>query len=302
MENYDSLFEAQTQQAEQKKSAEQPFDKGAWVEKKKQDLHEAYQAIDGMSKKVFSDNNALKGYLDFQSHFRTYGTSNVLLILAQKPEATQLAKYDDWAKRGRSVKRRQTGIKILDSEDYPRDDGSTGRYYYVDYVFDISQTYGREITQGQTPKRNMQTLIKALVQGAPIPVKTDNTMAEGVKARYMPDDKTIHIQKGMDGAVIFSLISKEMVQAQLDKGEGKYDRSVNDFKAECVSYILCKRYGISAAEHGLEAIPDAYKEKEPRELKEVLTGIRQTANDISNRMDLNLTAFEKQRSEPQAER
>jgi len=302
MENYDSLFEEKTQQAEQGKVVEQPFDKDAWAEKKKQDLHEAYEEIDGMAKKVVTDSSALKGYLNLQSHFRTYGTSNVLLLLAQKPEATQLAKYDDWAKRGRSVKRKQTGIKILDSEDFPRDGGSTGRYYYVDYVFDISQTYGREIPEGQTPKRNMQTLIKSLVQGAPVPVKIDNAMAEDMKARYMPEDKTIHIQKGMDGAAIFSLISKEMVHAQLDKVEGKYDRSANDFKAECVSYILCKRYGIGAAEHSLEAIPDDYKGKEPRELKEVLTGIRQTANDISNRMDLTLTAFEKQRNEPQAER
>ena len=68
----------------------------------------------------------------------------MLLILAQKPDATQLKDFDGWKDAGASIKRQQKGISILEpGEEYEREDGSIGTSYNVKRVFDISQTTAR---------------------------------------------------------------------------------------------------------------------------------------------------------------
>lgn len=59
------------------------------------------------------DSQAFRRYLDVQSRFHRYSFGNVLLILSQSPEATQVAGYRTWQSLGRQVRRGEHGIKIL---------------------------------------------------------------------------------------------------------------------------------------------------------------------------------------------
>ncbi len=51
-------------------------------------------------------------FLTFWSKFQRYSSTNVLLILAQKPEATQVAGYHTWRRLGRQVKQGAKSIWI----------------------------------------------------------------------------------------------------------------------------------------------------------------------------------------------
>src|SRR5688572_20198408 len=50
--------------------------------------------------------------LRFWSHFHRYSHGNVLLILSQRPDATQVAGYGTWKKLGRQVRKGAKAISI----------------------------------------------------------------------------------------------------------------------------------------------------------------------------------------------
>jgi len=98
-------------------------------------------------------------FLDFARSFHQYSLNNVLLILAQKPDATMVAGYRQWQTKGRNVRKGQSAIKIFghssrkttnndEHESTQRDEERTVHYFPVLSVFDISQT---EPIPGATP-------------------------------------------------------------------------------------------------------------------------------------------------------
>ena len=49
-------------------------------------------------------------YLCTAARFHAYSPNNVVLILAQKPDATRIAGYKTWQSHGRQVKKGETAI------------------------------------------------------------------------------------------------------------------------------------------------------------------------------------------------
>jgi hypothetical protein len=106
----------------------------------------------------------LQRYLRAMGRFHRYSARNLLLILSQQPDARQVAGYHSWRKLGRHVKRGARGILILapivqrDRDDTsetettesaattatPPDDVADVVGFRHAYVFDISQTAGRQ--------------------------------------------------------------------------------------------------------------------------------------------------------------
>src|ERR1700747_594871 len=103
----------------------------------------------------------LTAYLEAMAKFHTYSFGNVMLIARQKPDATNVAGLRTWNSLGRFVKRGEKGIFILapivgkrstkeEAAAEPSEDAATEgqRMLYgfrAVYVFDISQTEGKEL-------------------------------------------------------------------------------------------------------------------------------------------------------------
>ena len=95
------------------------------------------------------DSEAWTRFLTFAQSFHRYSINNLLLILAQKPEATHVAGYRTWQKLGRQVRKGERGIRIFGGRDVRETikDEQTGekkeqrrvRFFPVS-VFDMSQT------------------------------------------------------------------------------------------------------------------------------------------------------------------
>jgi hypothetical protein len=67
-------------------------------------------------------------YLDVQARFHRYSYGNVLLILAQRPDATRVAGYRAWQQLHRQVRRGERGVRILvlmQVRERGADDGET---------------------------------------------------------------------------------------------------------------------------------------------------------------------------------
>src|SRR6476620_4081375 len=51
--------------------------------------------------------------LRFARGFHRYSFNNLILIWAQRPDATAVASYRTWQANGRQVRKRETGIRVL---------------------------------------------------------------------------------------------------------------------------------------------------------------------------------------------
>ena len=88
-------------------------------------------------------------FLRFAESFHTYSLGNLLLILAQCPEASHVAGYRTWQNLGRQVRKGEHGIRIFGGRDVKTtvEDEKTGeekeerrvRFFPVS-VFDMAQT------------------------------------------------------------------------------------------------------------------------------------------------------------------
>ena len=104
--------------------------------------------------------NKLVEYLNAMGRFHNYSLGNAMLIGFQKPDATHVAGFRTWQKLGRHVKRNEKGIAIMapiiwrrkmlqldnDENEQERKE-ETALAFKTAYVFDISQTDGKQLPE-----------------------------------------------------------------------------------------------------------------------------------------------------------
>ena len=101
---------------------------------------------------------ALTAYLNAMGRFHNYSFGNILEIARQRPDATSVAGMYAWNQLGRRVKKGERGIRILTpiigvrrkpTEEAEKDITKQNKAVLVGfrapYVFDVSQTEGREL-------------------------------------------------------------------------------------------------------------------------------------------------------------
>lgn len=281
MENYDNLFEQQPEQTEQ------PFDREGWAQQKREQRQELYNLIEEMSEKTLTDPSALSDYLNMQARLGKTSVANTLLMIAQKPNATFISGFDDWQKRGRSVKRGEKAALVLEANgEYERSDGTIGINFDVKRVFDISQTYGKPIRERTAPP--IKTALKAITTNVPVPVKLSEGISQSVGAMYSEKDNTVYVARGVEGNELFFALSRELARAH---------SGADTFVCDCAANIACLRYGVPAKY--CDRIPDEIAALESREKRSALNIVRDAACEIAERVDRNLFAERQQsHSEP----
>ena len=233
-----------------------------------------------------ADGELFRSYLDVQSRFDRYTATNALLILAQKPEATQLRDFESWRSTGAFIKRQEMshGISILEpGDEYKREDGSIGTYYNVKKVYDVSQTNTRMKVQ-PTVSMDERLLLKALIHRPPVPMQTVDELPNNMGALYDHDQKVIFVRRGMTADDIFRSVSKELAHAEIAGARSEYYREDAAFAAYSVSYLLCRKYGIDVSGYDFSRLPEDFREADPQSIRAALSEMRDTANTISGRM------------------
>src|SRR5215213_4145640 len=109
---------------------------------------------------AIQDSDTFRAYLSAQARFHQYSFGNVLLILAQRPEATRVAGYRTWQSLDRHVKRGKKAIRIIAPAYYKRRevDEQTGdeverrvTFFRSAAVFDYGQTEGKPLPEIPVP-------------------------------------------------------------------------------------------------------------------------------------------------------
>ena len=282
MENYDDVLFAAEETAAEQYSPE--YDPEAYKDQKQQERDKVYGMIDTAALSLTSPDK-LKEYLDIQARFDLYRPGNVLLVQSQMPTASRLKTYEDWKAIGAGVKKNQRSIIILKSgKQYTRDDGSIGQFTDIKKVFDISQTFNSKPPKTPTHPEG-RALLKALMNKSPVPAKAADNVPEGVGAYYDHANKVILVRPGMDAPDIFRCVSVELARAELARSMGDdYTIEKADFPAYAASYVLCRQYGVDVSEFNFEHSDQVFIGKEPKEIRDSLNHIRETAGEIGGRM------------------
>lgn len=281
MSNFDDIFSGQ---GDKPRWNDQPFDKEAWAAKKQEERNELYSLADQTAAEISKDGDKFKQFLDVQSRFERYSSTNALLILAQMPEATQLKDFDGWKEAGVSVQRKPRSVKILEpGKEYDREDGTRGTSFEVKRVYDVSQTRGR-VRSAPAVKLDDRVLLKALIHRSSVPIQTVDSLPNNMGAMYDHNQQVIFVCRGMGAEDIFRSVSKELAHAEIAGMRQDYNRSDAAFAAYSASYLLCKRYGVDVLDYNFSRLPTSFRERNPQQVRETLTEIRDTANQISTRM------------------
>ena len=175
-------------------------------------------------------------------------------------------------------------MKILEpGKEYDREDGTRGTSFEVKRVYDVSQTRGR-VRSAPAVKLDDRVLLKALIHRTPVPIQTADSLPNNMGAMYDHSQQVIFVCRGMGAEDIFRSVSKELAHAELAGAQQNYNRSDAAFAAYSASYLLCKRYGVDVSDYNFSRLPASFRESNPQQVRETLTEIRDTANQIATRM------------------
>lgn len=264
--------------------------KAAFIAESKNNRNRCYEMSEQMTEKVATDGKAFQQYLDVQSKFDRYTANNVLLIMAQKPEAEKIGDYGYWKDKGVYVKRQERNNPILIMEpgkEYEREDGSIGTYYNAKKVYDITQTTMGRMIQPQPEGITDKQLLRALVSNPPATIVTaePDQMPEGKGAFFEPEENCIYVRKGMDVQDIFRSLTPELALAGFADKDKNFERGEYMFYAYCASYMLCKKYGMDIQNFKFDDnVKEYFKGMEPQEVRAELSRIRDAASGILSRM------------------
>jgi len=285
MAEFDDLLGSQQPQ-EAPPMPEQPLDKEAYAAQKKEQREALFTLADEKTLDVAADPAMFVQYLDAQARLDRYSATNVLLVMAQKPGATQLGSFDHWKQQRCSVQSGQTGISILEPHRYPKEDGTTGTGYNVKKVFDVSQVDTRRLKPAPAPQCTERQLLAALVAASPVKVFGVDEMPDGGKMMIDPDSGAISVQRGIGFTDTFCCVAQGITAAHLSGGPDT--QMDTGFSAQCATYMLCKKYGVDTQGFDFSRADKVFSGQDAQAVKGELMQIRDAAEDISRLMSPQL--------------
>lgn len=307
-------------------------ERAAYNEKKQAEMESMIKRIDEGVKAVF-ESKQYKEYLKFASKFTNYSANNTILISLQKPDATLVAAYGKWKQLGRQVEKGEQGISILAPVPYNtnqvivserpvkdefgnqlyNDDGTEktetvedpikGMAYKAVYVFDVSQTSGKELPNpvnelsGDIDPAKKEAVFAALkkVTGIDIEFKDIHGAAKGY---YSAATNQIVIKSGMSDAQTLKTAFHETAHNLLHDPEkkivtAKSPRNEKEVQAESVAFIVAEKFGIDTSDYSFPYIASWSEGKQLEQLKSSLQEIQEAAKKISAEIESELLKMQK---------
>lgn len=190
------------------------------------------------------ESDRYRNYLTTMSRFHRYSLNNVMLIHAQKPDATLVAGFNKWKNSfGRHVKKGEKGIQILAPTPYKikqeeqkldpdtklplldengdpvtEEKEITIPMFKVVSVFDVSQTDGKPLPQisftltGDVAE--YEVFLEALRRTAPVPISFQ-TMEPGMDGYFAPKKQAIFLREGMSQVQTICAAVHEIAHSKL---------------------------------------------------------------------------------------
>jgi hypothetical protein len=232
----------------------------------------------------------LTEYLAAMARFHNYSFGNIMLIARQKPQATNVAGIRTWNSLGRFVKRGEKGILILApmigrkkadgaaeaTEDAKQSQAQLYGFRAV-YVFDISQTEGKEVptlTEVQGDVSGYRERLLKFVESRGITLNYSDKIAP---AKGLCHGGKITLLSGMQPAEEFSTLAHEIAHEMLHRGDRRTltTKQVRETEAEAVAFVVCQSIGLDTGSSSADYIQIWHGDANL--LRESLEAVQQTA-------------------------
>jgi DNA primase catalytic core len=228
-----------------------------------------------------------KAWLRVAARFHSYSFGNTMLILAQRPDATQVAGYRAWQLLGRQVDKGERGIQILApvtrreqaGPDGAAAEATTGagskpdvievdadrlgtRHvvgWRVAHVWDVSQTTGEPLPErptptllsGQAPDGVWDALV-AQAEAARFAVQRGD--CDGANGYTHFGQRVIRVRADVDDAQALKTLAHELGHVCLhDPGQKdrttRNCRGVAEVEAESVAFLVCANAGAATEDY-----------------------------------------------------
>ena len=261
--------------------------------------------------KEFLDSDKYKDYLTKMSQLNNYSNRNLRLILAQNPEARQVASFKQWkenfdryVKKGEKalrifkpmtkIKKDENNQPILDKNGKPE----TVTFFGLVPVFDVSQTEGKDMPKAAEVKEQLTDLDYANLYRALMAIAKENDVSvrfeemKNNKHGYysVPENQIVLRSNEMNKAQIIKTFLHEMAHAELHHADNpqkeNLTRSTAELQAESVAYVVSSYYGIDTSEYSFNYLSGWSADKETlADLEAQLDIVQQEAKSLMVRMD-----------------
>lgn len=227
-----------------------------------------------------ANSDAWRRMLEIAARMPSYSPSNVLLIAAQRPDATRVAGYGTWRSLGRQVRKGEKGIAILapclsrtreerdTSREAPAPDEAVTtrrelRGFRLVHIFDVTQTEGDplpdvepELLTGSAPDQLWDDLVRMVETDGFAVERGDCGGANGV-TRF--DSRTVRVRDDVEPAQAVKTLAHELghIRAGHEKRFlGAYGRSVAcrgiaEVEAESIAYLVTVAAGLDCGAYSV---------------------------------------------------
>lgn len=279
-----------------KATTQDGYDKEAYKQRKKEQKENAYKIIDEALGELKSNSDFFKEYLDVQSRFDMYTPRNALLIAKQMPSAMQLKTWNDWKDLKITFKTlKPKVITIIEpGESYKNNAGETITPIYAKDVIDVSETNSKPNIRSYDKK----LVLQALLHESPVAIKAVDSLESGKMCEWNKEDGAIYICRSEDYDVAIKAVANEIAKINLYEKTTEID---ND-KADCISYMVCKKYGIDSQTNCIDNLQSKYSKLENPEIAEDLSSMKAVVLDINSRLGQYLDEKRKENKNKEQER
>lgn len=287
-------------------------------EERKAQIDKAFRDIESNIPTAL-DNDTFKDYLQTISKFHNYSINNQILIRSQCPNASFVAGFNSWRDNfERSVNKGEKGIMILAPSPYKYkkevektdENGNVVRNsagepekeikefqamgYRAVYVFDISQTTGKEIPEPlkiiNEHSKEARDLLEAAENISPFEIKyvspkDDPEFAGGVKGYFSLNSEDITIRDDLPMAHKAKTLIHEMTHGILHNDDTDKPKDQQEIEAEATAYAVCNFFGLDTSDYSFGYVASWSANKEPGEIKSILEGIQKSTDDIITKLE-----------------
>lgn len=255
-------------------------------------------ANDQIEKAVESADNFLI-YLNLKAQFN-YTVTNTLLVMAQKPKATQLKDISHWRDENRYIRKGQKGIQILEPVEYVRNDGSTAVTYNPKYVFDVSQLQGKNSQETVPGYRDDEILSAIICQNEILPEIVGKDVNIPEQVYFDSESQQILVKEGLDTKTMINGIIREYCCIEyMNQGVSRDECS---FQADCSAYVISKKYGIGDYNTMfLASCNEHFFSMNPKEIKQDLEYINRITNTVCTNIKYGLYIQQEQSKQKETE-
>ena len=179
----------------------------------------------------------------------------------------------------------------------------TGMAFKTVYVFDVSQTDGKELPEpvseltGDVDSARKEAVFAAIRKLTGIEVEFQDIKG-GSKGYYSPAEDKIVIKTGMSDAQTLKTVFHETAHKLLHdpKSEivtAKSPRNEKEVQAESVAFMVAEKFGLDTSEYSFPYIASWSEGKQLEQLKNALQEIQSAAKQISSAIESELLKMQK---------